>query len=50
MLRENPSERLSLFQIMNHPWVLQASQVSMEDLEKLAPDKGSDEDDALEQF
>jgi serine/threonine protein kinase len=50
MLRENPSERLSLFQIMNHPWVLQESQVSMEDLEKLAPDEGSDEDDELEQF
>ena len=48
MLRENPHDRLTLFQIMNHPWVLQESSISLEDLKKLHPDDDDDSDDAMD--
>ena len=35
MLREHPQERLSLFQVMNHPWVLQQTPFPLEALERL---------------
>lgn len=46
MLKEHPQERLSLFQIMNHPWVLKDTPISMDILDKLDPQE--DTDDAME--
>ena len=43
MLKEHPQDRLSLFQIMNHPWVVKDTPVSLEHLENLVPDEDSDD-------
>ena len=45
MLRDDPRDRLSLFQVMNHPWVMVESTITKELLKNLNP---RDSDDVMD--